>query len=78
MTETIYIPLLDEGTTVSRPTEGEPLGNGVYRVLPTSNYDPEDEVWQFTPGSIVVCKLVTSSSGSPFLKADHLYTTTSE
>ena len=54
-TETIYVHLLDEGTIVVRPTQGVPLGEGVYRLLPTSNYDPDTEQWQFPPGSVVRC-----------------------
>lgn len=52
---TVYIRLLDEGTEVFRPTLAESLGRGKFKVLPTPNYDPEDEIWEFTPGSIVVC-----------------------
>jgi len=55
--EKIYVPLLDEGTEVIRPTLGEPLGGGLYRVLPTPSYDPEDELWAFLPGSVVRCVL---------------------
>jgi hypothetical protein len=54
-TSTIYVHLLDEGTTVLRPTQGAPLGSNVYRVLATPDYDQEDEHWQFPPGSIVRC-----------------------
>jgi hypothetical protein len=36
----IYIRLLDEGTECSRPTQALDLGNGLFKVLPTSNYDP--------------------------------------
>jgi len=49
----ICVHLLDEGTTVVRPTQDAPLGNGIYRVLATPDYDPEDEHWEFPPGSIV-------------------------
>ena len=56
-TERIYIPLLDEGTVVVRPTRGVPLAEGIYRVLATATYDPEDENWEFPPGSIVRCVL---------------------
>jgi hypothetical protein len=52
---TIYVPLLNEGTSVVRPTRGVDLGGGTYRVLPTQDYDPDDEQWAFTPGSIVQC-----------------------
>jgi hypothetical protein len=43
----IHIRLLHEGTECSRPTQALELGNGLFKVLPTSNYDPEDEVWEF-------------------------------
>jgi len=49
----IYIRLLDEGTECSRPTQALDLGNGLFKVLPTSNYDPADEVWEFPPDSVV-------------------------
>ncbi len=54
-TKTIYIPLLDEGTIVSRPTQGVPLGKNQYQVLATPNYNSENEHWQFPPSSIVEC-----------------------
>ena len=52
----IYIQLLDEGTIVYRPTQGEEISEGIYRVLPTANYDPEDEKWKFLPRTIVRCE----------------------
>lgn len=54
-TETIYIPLLDEGLTVSRPTHGIPQGESRYIVLPTSTYSADIETWQFVPGTVVTC-----------------------
>ena len=57
MDNTIYIYLLDEGSDCYRPTQGIPLGNYVYQILATPDYDPEDEHWQFPPGSIVRCVL---------------------
>lgn len=62
-TETIYIQLLDEGTRVSRPTQGVLLGKNLYRVLPTSDYDPNNERWEFLPGSVVRCRVENWSSG---------------
>jgi hypothetical protein len=50
---TIYIRLFDEGTDVLRPTEAEELANGLFKVMPTPGYDPNDEKWEFSPGSIV-------------------------
>jgi hypothetical protein len=52
-TARIYIPLLGEGTPVVRPTQGEIVNENLFRVLPTENYDPEDEQWMFLPGTLV-------------------------
>lgn len=62
-TKTIYIKLLDEGTKVARPTQGLPLQNDLYLVLPTPNYNPDDEHWEFSPGSVVRCIMEKWSSG---------------
>ena len=53
MTTTIYIRLLDEGTEVFRPTEAEMLEGDIFKLLPTSDYDPKDEHWEFIPGTVV-------------------------
>ena len=55
-TSTIYIVLLDEGTTVLRPTQGIARGEDVYEVLAIPGYDPDDEHWEFTPGNVVKCE----------------------
>lgn len=49
----IYIPLLNEGTDVLRPTQGLVLGPNEVQVLATPNYDPADEEWEFPPGTKV-------------------------
>jgi hypothetical protein len=49
----ICVRLLHEGTECSRPTQALDLGNGLYKILATPHYDPEDEVWEFLPDSIV-------------------------
>lgn len=64
----IYVRLMDEGTKCSRPTQALDLGNGLFKVLPTSNYDPRDEVWEFPPDSIVRSE-VRHSEGKEFLLA---------
>ena len=51
----IYVRLLEEGTEVFRPTEALTLENGLFRVLATTDYDPENEKWEFPPESIVRC-----------------------
>ncbi|MGQ0526424.1 MAG: hypothetical protein ACT4OY_00100 [Alphaproteobacteria bacterium] len=52
----VYVKLLEEETPVARATEAVDLGNGLYKLLPTPDYDPGDEVWEFLPGSIVRCE----------------------
>jgi len=64
----IHVRLLHEGTDCSRPTQAEQLDNGLYKVLPTPNYDPEDEVWEFPPDSIVRSE-IRRSEGKEFLIA---------
>ena len=64
----IHIRLLHEGTECSRATQALELGNGLFKVLPTSNYDPEDEVWEFPPDSIVRSE-IRWSGGKEFLLA---------
>jgi hypothetical protein len=49
----IYVRLLNEGTEVSRPTLALDLGNGLFKLLATSDYDPDDETWEFPPNSLV-------------------------
>lgn len=66
-TSTIYIRLLEEAVTCIRPTQAEALENGTYRVLPTPEYDPTDEVWEFVPGSKVHCELFDDPKGAYLL-----------
>jgi len=66
--EIIYIPLLNEGTPVYRPAYGLQVGEQTYVVLLPSDYDPEDEEWEFPPGNIVLCKkqvLLGAEGGEP-------------
>jgi hypothetical protein len=68
MTRTIHVRLLNEGTEVSRPTEGREVGEGgVYEVLPCANYDPSDEEWEFPPGSHVRIARRESDDGEYFI-----------
>jgi hypothetical protein len=50
---TVYVKLLDEGTDVWRPTQAEPFGGMIAKLLPTPDYDPQDEHWEFPPKSFV-------------------------
>ena len=51
----LYVPLLNEGTDVLRPTTGLLLGPDLVQVLATKDYNPTTEKWQFPPGSKVRC-----------------------
>ena len=59
----IYVRLLNEGTDVSRPIEVLPMGKGLFKVLPTADYDSEDETWEFPPDAIVRCERRQSAEG---------------
>ncbi len=51
----IYVPLLNEGTDVLRPTKGLLIGRDTVQVVATADYDPAVEEWEFPPGSRVRC-----------------------
>jgi len=52
----VCVRLLEEGTETCRPTQAIPLGNDLYKLLPTPKYNPEDEIWEFLPGTVVRCE----------------------
>ncbi len=51
----LYVPLLNEGTDVLRPTTGVFVGPDVIRVEAPGDYAPDIEEWEFPPGSEVRC-----------------------
>lgn len=57
--EEIYVYLLDEGTDMWRPAHALRLDDGLYCLLWTPRYDPEDEKWEIVPGTVVRCELRT-------------------
>jgi hypothetical protein len=59
----IYVQLLDEGTDCWRPTDGRCVRGMTYEVLVTPKYDPEDESWEFVPGTVVECEYRKLSGG---------------
>ena len=52
-TTRVYVRLLGEGTIVFRPAPAVLLGPSTVKLLAPSDYDPEDEDWEFKPGAIV-------------------------
>jgi hypothetical protein len=49
----VFVPLLNEGTDVMRPTRGLVIGPDEVQILATPDYDPTTEEWEFPPGSRV-------------------------
>jgi len=67
----VYVVLLDEGTDTIRETQAVDLGDGSVKLLPTPWYDPEDEIWEFLPGSIVKVKMARDPQGNQILIASN-------
>lgn len=65
----VFVDLPDEATPTIRPTNAEVLGGNLYRLLPTERYDPENEEWEFLPGTIVVCEMRMTGEGARALIA---------
>jgi hypothetical protein len=49
----IYVEVLNEGSPTLRSTQAIEQGNGILKLLPADNYNPQDEQWAFPPGSLV-------------------------
>jgi hypothetical protein len=54
MCERIYIKMLNEGTMVYRPVPAYKIEDRIYKVHGFDIYDPEDEIWEFPPGTLVL------------------------
>ena len=65
----ICIPLLEEGTDTWKETDAIDNGNGTYWVIQPDDYDPEDEIWEFPPGTTVRCEIKESYDGKKLLVA---------
>lgn len=66
-----YVELLDEGTSTLRGVKAVPVENGLYRLIEPEDYDPEDELWAFLPGSTVALEEKTLYDGTKGLIARH-------
>ncbi len=58
VTVTIYIYLPDEAVDVWRPVKAEYLGGDKYRIV-DQQYDRVDEYWEFEPGDVVICEMIS-------------------
>jgi hypothetical protein len=52
----VFVRLLNEGTDVWRPTNGEVVTPSTVRLSATPDYDSDDEQWEFLPGTVVECE----------------------
>jgi hypothetical protein len=59
---TVYVYLMGEGTDVWRPVNAEQVGASQYRLDPTAVV-PDDEAWEFPPGTLVECERKRLSDG---------------
>jgi hypothetical protein len=66
--QTIYIELLNEGTSVWRPVQAERLSQGICRILGDI---PEGETWAFNPGEKVAIEQRVFSDGKAVSVAIH-------
>jgi len=67
--KTIYVRLLDEGTDVFRPVSAKSLGGDMYELITPHDYDPEDEQWEFKPGSRVRAMVRQGNDGEYLVAA---------
>jgi hypothetical protein len=54
MIEILYIQLLNEGTIVYRPVPAKQVSGNIYQIQGDELYNPEEEDWEFQPGSTVL------------------------
>ena len=63
MSDQLYVRLLDEGVTVWRPVPASKVAADTYVIERPSDYDPDDEHWEFPPGTTVVGERRVTSVG---------------
>ena len=67
MTRIVFVPLLDEGTTIWRPVEAENVAPDIFRLLGNV---PDGERWQFQPGENVRCELRLIQDGPALIAVE--------
>ena len=55
-----------------RPVKAINIYSNIYVIIKPDRYDPEDETWEFTPGSLVRCDLVKREGGNLLLATKSL------
>ena len=56
-TQEVFVHLLNEGTSVLRPAQAIASGGMRFKLVEPEGYDPDDEQWEFPPGSEVECRV---------------------
>lgn len=59
----LHVRLLNDGTEAFRPTRGLKLGGGLFKLVASPDYDPNDETWEYLPGTTVRVVLHHGLSG---------------
>jgi len=54
MEKKIYVQLINEVTKVYRPVPAFEIETNVYKLGGHQIYDSDDELWEFTPGTVVI------------------------
>jgi hypothetical protein len=62
-TVTIFVRLIS-GSEGMRQVRALNLGDGLYKILPSTDYHPEKEQWEFPPHSVVRCSWKTGENGA--------------
>ena len=72
MEKKIYIQLLNEGTKVYRSVPAYEIEKNVYKIGGYEIYDHEDEVWEFSPGTIVIVEKQNLEGETVFVAVEKL------
>jgi hypothetical protein len=65
--ETIYVKILNEGTTVWRPVKAEKILNNVFKII---DFPEHGEKWEFSPNTKVICALQEKSVGMVYVAVE--------
>jgi len=68
--DSVYVQLMNEGTTSYRPVPFVHLDSDIVRLLAHPDYCPEDEEWEFKPNSIVRVQWKKLSQGDAIVAVE--------
>lgn len=64
----ILVRLLNEGTDVYKKAKGLCINPRTFILLKPNDYDPDDEDWEYKPGSIIEC-VIEEHGGKEYMVA---------